>query len=85
MAKSETIRARMEPELKAQAEAVLDELGLNTTEAITLFFRQIVLRRGLPFEVKIPNATTRRAIEQARAGKGLTRYPNAKSLLDEHS
>ena len=56
MAKTEMIRARVEPELKSQAEAVFSELGLSVTEAITLFYTQVTLHRGLPFSVRIPNA-----------------------------
>ena len=56
MAKTETIRARVEPELKYLAEEVFSELGLSPTEAITLFYTQVTLHRGLPFEVRIPNA-----------------------------
>ena len=54
MAKTETIRARVEPELKCRAEEVFSELGLSPTEAITLFYTQVTLHRGLPFEVRIP-------------------------------
>ncbi|MDR0489752.1 MAG: type II toxin-antitoxin system RelB/DinJ family antitoxin [Oscillospiraceae bacterium] len=52
--KTSNIFARVEPELKAQAEAVLNEIGLPMSNAITLFLRQIVLRRGVPFPVTIP-------------------------------
>jgi DNA-damage-inducible protein J len=69
MARTETIRARVEPELKQEAEAVLKSLGLNASEAITLFYRQIALRRGLPFDVKLPNATTRAALREAVEGE----------------
>ena len=69
MSKTETIRARVEPELKQEAEAVLKALGLNASEAITLFYRQIALRRGLPFDVKLPNATTRAALREAVEGE----------------
>ena len=58
MAKTEMIRARVEPELKCQAEEVFSGLGLSPTEAITLFYRQVTLHNGLPFSVKIPNAET---------------------------
>jgi DNA-damage-inducible protein J len=74
MSKTETIRARVDAELKAQAEAVLEELGLNASEAIRLFYKQIALRKGLPFDVTIPNAATRRALQDADEGKNLTRY-----------
>ncbi len=66
MAKSETIRARVEPTLKREAEAVLDKLGMTPTEAITLFYTQVTLYRGLPFPVRIPNAATRKALHEAR-------------------
>ena len=65
MAKTETIRARVEPELKHQAEELLRELGLSATEAITLFYKQVTMHRGLPFEVKIPNSDTTEALRQA--------------------
>jgi len=81
MAKTETVRARMEPELKREAETVLNELGLSTTEAIRLFYRQIVLRKGLPFDVKIPNAETREAMRQAQEGENLTEWPDTNALF----
>ncbi|MET0399659.1 MAG: type II toxin-antitoxin system RelB/DinJ family antitoxin [Longimicrobiaceae bacterium] len=56
MAKTAMIRARVEPELKAQAEAILRGLGLSATDAITLFYHQVVQHRGLPFEVRRANA-----------------------------
>jgi DNA-damage-inducible protein J len=80
MAKTETIRARVEPELKRDAEAVLKELGLNASEAITLFYRQVALTRGLPFEVKLPNETTRAAIRDALEGKDLTEWSDLEEL-----
>ena len=70
MSKTAMIRARTEPELKREAEDVFQELGLNQTEAINLFYRQVVLQRGLPFAVKIPNTTTQAAIGEARRGEG---------------
>ena len=49
MGKSSTIRARIEPELKGKAENIFHQLGLTTTQAITLFYKQVELKRGLPF------------------------------------
>ena len=74
MAKTEMIRARVEPELKREAEELFSSLGLSTTEAITLFYKQVTLHQGLPFEVRIPNAETIEALEQARDREGLTEY-----------
>ena len=79
MAKTEMIRARVEPDLKVQAERVLRGLGLSATEAITLFYKQVVLRQGVPFEVSIPNAETVEALRVAREPDELTEY----SSLDE--
>ena len=44
MAKISTVRARIEPELKADVEKLFKELGISTTEAINLFYRQVKLR-----------------------------------------
>jgi len=81
MAKTEMIRARVEPELKEEAEAVFDKLGLSPTEAVTLFYRQVALHRGIPFELRVPNATTRKAIVDARRGKGLSRRMTAEEMI----
>ena len=56
MPKTSNVFARVEPELKEQAEAVLNEIGLPMSNAITLFLRQLVLRRGIPFTVNVPPA-----------------------------
>jgi DNA-damage-inducible protein J len=87
MAKTEMIRARVDAKLKAQAEGVLHKLGLNASEAIRMFYRQVALQKGLPFEVKIPNAETRRALKEADEGKNLIRFENfddfAKAMTGE--
>ena len=54
MAKSANLYARIEPDLKEQAEAILTALGIPASNAITMFYRQIILQNGLPFEVKLP-------------------------------
>lgn len=74
MAKSKMIRARVEPALKHDAEAVLDKLGMTPTEAITLFYKQVTLYRGLPFPVRIPNAATRKALREARSRRNIETF-----------
>jgi DNA-damage-inducible protein J len=74
MAKSEMIRARVEPGLKHEAEAVLEKLGMTPTEAITLFYKQVSLYRGLPFPVRMPNAATRKALKAARRGEDVESF-----------
>ena len=67
MAKTATVHARIEPDLKQEAEAVLNQIGLSASDLITLTYRQIVMRQGVPFDVRIPNAQTRKIIEETRA------------------
>lgn len=55
MARTTNVFARVEPELKEQAEAVLNQLGVPMSNAIGLFLRQVVLQRGIPFDMKLPN------------------------------
>ena len=52
--KSANVYARMEPELKEQAEQILSALGISASNAITMFYRQIILQGGVPFDVKLP-------------------------------
>lgn len=70
MNKAATINARIEPGLKLQAEEILHKLGLSPAEAIRIFYSQICLKNGLPFDVKIPNKKTQHAIDQLESGKG---------------
>lgn len=55
MAKSANLNARIEPELKEQAEEILTALGIPASNAITMFYRQIILNNGLPFDVRLPD------------------------------
>ena len=81
MSKTTTVRARIEPRLKKEAEHVLGDLGLSATQAITLFYRQVTLRKGLPFDVVIPNATTRRTFESTDADKNLVVCKDADDMF----
>ncbi|MFI3141310.1 MAG: type II toxin-antitoxin system RelB/DinJ family antitoxin [Clostridia bacterium] len=54
MAKTANLYARIEPELKDEAEMILSALGIPASNAITMFYKQIIFQNGLPFDVKIP-------------------------------
>ena len=71
MGKTATIRARIEPELKGRAENIFQKLGLTTTQAITLFYKQVELKKGLPFDVVVPNEVTRKTFLDTDAGRDL--------------
>ena len=74
MGKTETVRARIEPELKRDAEAVLKKIGLTSSEAITLFLTQVSLAKGLPFPLRVPNKATKRALEEALTRKNIETF-----------
>lgn len=78
MAKTAMIRARTEPGLKAEVERVLHKLGLSCSEAINLFFAQVTLKKGIPFDVALPNKTTLKAMKDVETKKVL----KAKDLKD---
>ena len=53
-AKTANLYARIEPDLKDQAESILQQLGISASSAINIFYKQIILQNGLPFDVKLP-------------------------------
>ena len=67
MAKTDTINIRIEPDLKKEVEATLEELGMNIADAVTIFFKQIVMTESIPFIIKKPryNKETLEAIKEA--------------------
>jgi DNA-damage-inducible protein J len=81
MPKSAMIRARIEPDLKNKAERVFSKLGLSPTQAIALFYRQVGLRNGLPFDVVIPSPTTRKTFEGTDAGRDLVVCKDADDMF----
>ena len=64
MARTAKISSRIEPELKSAGDQILSSLGLSRSDAISMFYRQIVMHRGLPFEAKIPNKETIAALQE---------------------
>lgn len=82
MSKSAMIHARLEPDLKEEAEAILEKLGLSMTAAMNLFCRQVVMRKGIPFSIEIPNEATAKSMQEARR-KALKpgKHKNAASLF----
>lgn len=83
MAKTAMVRARVEPELKRQAEELFSELGLSATEAITLFYKQVAIHRGLPFSVRIPNEKTIEAMRQAENREDLLEYSSIEDFRED--
>ena len=54
MSRTSNIYVRVEPDIKIQAEKILEKLGIPMSNAVSIFLRQVIMQNGLPFEVKIP-------------------------------
>lgn len=75
------IRARTEPELKETVEKIFKELGITTTEAINIFYHQVKLQNGMPFEVKLPNKTTEKTFNRTDKGKNIVKCKDSQDLF----
>lgn len=80
--KTASARALIDPKIKKEAEAILNDLGLSVSKSFELYYRQIIAHRGLPFELRVPNKKTMKAIENSRQGKGKS-FSSAKELYDD--
>lgn len=69
--KTSIINARVRPELKGEVEEILSKLGISTTQAITMYFEQIKISRGIPFSLQLPNDETIEAMQDARNNNDL--------------
>lgn len=81
MSAIETVRARVTPELKANASQVLGRMGLTVSDAIRLLLMRVVSDEALPFAVRVPNEATVAAIEAGEAGD-VTRFSSVDELFD---
>lgn len=82
MSTAETVRARIDPELKREASAVLAELGLSVSDAIRILLTRVAAEKALPFEMRVPNAESRAAMRAARDGE-VVRHASVAELLDD--
>ena len=83
MVKTSTISTRIDPRLKNNVERVFRELGLTSSQAITLFYKQVELQQGLPFTVKIPNDVTLEALEDARLRSNMESFNTVEDLFND--
>ena len=83
MALDATVRARVDANLKEDVEKILSEIGISTSQAITMFMKGIKRERGIPFELKIPNEETLEAMREIDEGK--TEEITLKEMIEEHT
>ena len=82
MSKTAMTHARLTPEVKKGAEAILKELGISISAAYEMFYRQIIAHHGLPFDVRLPTEKTIQAMQNTRKGKG-KQYDSVKSMFKD--
>lgn len=82
MSAQAVVRARIDPEVKAQATEALEAMGLSLSDAIRMLLVRIAAEKELPFPVKVPNATTLEAMRELEEGRG-ARFDTAEELFEE--
>jgi len=75
-----SINVRVAKKVKTKAEQVLSELGLTMSEAVNIYLRQIALRGGIPFDLKLPNRKTVRAMRDIQQKRNLESFPDVESM-----
>lgn len=83
MNKTAIVTAKIDYQLKDNVEAIFQELGLTTTEAISLFYKQVQLEKGLPFEIKIPKDITKTTFEKTDHQEELINCDDVEDLFDK--
>ncbi len=83
MIQNSTIHARINSELKENAERILEQIGMSSAEAIRLFYKQIELRKGMPFDIKIPNKLTEETLNKSKQGKDVYQVKDSEQLFSE--
>ena len=82
MSADSIVRARIDSDTKARATEALDAMGLTVSDAIRLMLLRVADEKRLPFAVKVPNATTVKAMKELEAGKG-ERFADADELFED--
>jgi DNA-damage-inducible protein J len=82
MATDTVVRARIDEHVKEEATSVLDKMGLTVSDAIRMLLIRVAREKALPFDVRIPNAETAAAIEEARQGK-LKSFNSVEELMKD--
>ncbi|MEE9429727.1 MAG: type II toxin-antitoxin system RelB/DinJ family antitoxin [Melioribacteraceae bacterium] len=83
MAKTAIIQTRIDPSVKNKAQKIFSKLNISMSEAITLFLTQVSLRKGIPFEIKIPNKLTEDTLLKSEKGEELHEVSDTTQLFKE--
>jgi DNA-damage-inducible protein J len=83
MSSSAMVHVRVDPETKSKAKHILDALDMSLSEAFKLYLRQIILHKGIPFEIKIPTSLTDQTLRKSETGRELHRVSGVDELFQE--
>ncbi|MBW6521312.1 MAG: type II toxin-antitoxin system RelB/DinJ family antitoxin [Desulfoarculaceae bacterium] len=83
MNKTATVRARIQPDLKQHVDEVFDRLGINATQAITMFYKQVEMRNGLPFDLVIPTSVTKKTFQATDSQRDLVVCEDAADMFEK--
>jgi len=83
MSKTAAVHSRIDPDIKNEAESVLNQLGMKPSEAIQVFYKQIALRQAFPLELKLPNAETQRVLEESSRGVNVKSIETKEELFED--
>ena len=83
MSRTATIQARIDPNIKDEAQKIFKTLNISMSEAISIYLTQVALHQGIPFEIKIPNALTSETLCKAEAGEEVKTVHSVDELFEE--
>jgi DNA-damage-inducible protein J len=83
MRKTATVHSRIDEKIKTKAERILYAIGITPSDAINMFYRQIIFKAGIPFSVEIPNKKTIRAIEDLENNKDIKSFNDVTELFND--
>ena len=83
MPRTATIQARIDPEVKKDAQAILNKLNISMSEAISLYLTQVALQKGIPFEIKIPNELTAETLKKSENDDEIHSVDSVDDLFQE--
>ena len=81
--KTAVLHTRIDPKLKTQAETVFEKIGLSSSDAIRIFYKQVVLRKGLPFDVSIPIKQTAAVLRESERNIGVKTFETPEDAFAE--
>jgi DNA-damage-inducible protein J len=83
MSKSAVIQTRIDPELKNKAQIIFNKLNISMSEAISIFLTQVTLKRGIPFDITLPNELTADTLKKSEDGRDLHKVSSVNQLFKE--